>query len=115
MLLERQADDGFWLPNDLIDRHAKELGPLRLFIYCVLARSATLGDYPAADELARLAGITVGRIGDILSDLFDRGLLNYADLLAVRPPCITFLDDLTDDEEQLSVDSGQLSALTTNN
>lgn len=75
-----REDGGFWLPNELIDLHARHLGSRGLYVYCVLARTASHKHYPTVRDLASLTEISPRTVRGLLRRLHEYGLLNDHDL-----------------------------------
>lgn len=75
---------GFWLPNDLIDLHASELGARGIYCYCVIARSATPNFYPSVMELSYLLNISKDKVRNLLRKLYFLKLLNDNDIDKIR-------------------------------
>lgn len=84
VLARLKEEGGFWIPNEFIDVHAREMGPRAVFVYCILARSITTKFYPSVKELSFLTRISKTMIVEILLDLKKRKLLTIYDLRKMR-------------------------------
>ena len=84
ILQQLKEDGGFWLPNDLIDLHAEELGPRPLFLYLLLARCITQKFYPSLREIVYISKYERLEVVSTLMQLVERKLLNSSDIQRIR-------------------------------
>ena len=79
----RHDGPGFWLPNDLIDKHLEFLSIRGLALYVILARYESQADYPNVSQLAEKTGLQRNLIKHLIGEMFSFKLLNSSDLKAL--------------------------------
>ena len=68
----------FWLANDIIDKHGRELGPFGIAAYCALVRHADKAGrcFPSLATLANETGMSKSSLLRALADIQRLGLVN---------------------------------------